>query len=66
MSENVHPIRPDAGCRCCKGVGMVADAVGEPRPCSRCNDKAFTTWARERVRIAHAEWEAERARRAAS
>lgn len=33
------------GCGCCGGSRTVPDIMGEARPCSRCNTKAFDVWA---------------------
>lgn len=35
-------------CRCCGGKRVVADIVGEPRPCSRCDVFAFARSASDR------------------
>ncbi len=37
-----------AACTCCNGTGIVSDAVGDPRPCSRCQTERFNRWASTR------------------
>lgn len=46
MTQRITP-----KCRCCDGTGIVPDATGKPRPCSRCQAEGFMEWA-EQVREA--------------
>lgn len=43
-------------CACCNGTGIVADAVGDPRPCSRCQAERFDRWANTRRPCGPIEW----------
>ena len=43
-------------CACCNGTGIVPDAVGDPRPCSRCQSTRFDRWADRRRPCGPIEW----------
>ena len=41
-------------CGCCDGRRTVLDALGHMRPCSRCNDVAFSEWSAARAALSQA------------